>query len=497
MLPHRVCITYNIQMLTSAQLAQIKKRGLTLRDITHQATLIKKGSTPLKITAPATPNNGITILADVERAELLEKYTSNFQKKTYVKFVPASGAATRMFQTLLTVLQDPAAAEHTEIKPKITEFISRLCCYGFYPLLKNKDSLPAILKELLTEKSLDYARRPKGLVAFHRYSNEVRTAFTEHMIEALQLAPGPTCRVHFTILPEHLSLFKAELKKNALKLEKKFKKKLLVGFSFQAPHTDTIALDDHHDFFCDEKSLLLFRPSGHGALLSNLNNLKADIVLIKNIDNIAHDWRKALVIEYEKILLSYFCTLKQDITTVLTQAKRKKIDTELVRALFKKLNIKNSLPTITPAQIITLLDRPLRVCAMVQNEGEPGGGPFWVTLDGQKTLQILEKDQLNARQKEKYLPDVSHFNPVLMVCGLTNDLGKPYDLTKYIDENTCFVSQKSYQGRPLKALECPGLWNGAMAHWLTVFVEVPLETFTPVKTIFDLLRPEHQPEEGC
>lgn len=484
-------------MLTSSQLAQLKKRGLTARDIAHQAALIKKGITPLKITAPATVDNGITVLSETECQELLGQYAELLKKRTYLKFIPASGAATRMFQTLMSVFKDQAAAEHSEIRPKITEFISRLCCFGFYPLLKNKDSLPAILKELLGEKGLNYANRPKGLVAFHRYANEVRTAFTEHLIEALQLAPGHICRVQYTVLPEHLAMFKAELKKNQLKLEKKYNKKLTVTFSFQAPSTDTIALDDQHNFFCDEKGLLLFRPSGHGALLNNINQLKADIILIKNIDNIAHDWRKPLVLEYEKILLSYFCTLKQEIQLVLAQAKRKKLDTEKVRLLFKKLNIKNSITGISAAEVITLLDRPLRVCAMVRNEGEPGGGPFWVTVNGEKTLQILEKDQLTARQKEKYMPDATHFNPVLMVCGLTNALGKPYDLNKYVDENTCFISQKSYQGRPLKALERPGLWNGSMAGWLTVFVEVPLETFTPVKTVFDLLRPEHQPENGC
>lgn len=484
-------------MLTRAQLAQIKKRGLTPRDIAQQTALIKKGITPLKITAPATIGNGITVLNDTERQELLENYAEHLKKKTYVKFVPASGAATRMFQTLMAVLKDQSAAEHSEIRPKINEFISRLCCFGFYPLIKNKDSLPAILKELLGSKGLNYAERPKGLVAFHRYNNEIRTAFTEHLIEALHLAPGGTCRVHYTVLPEHLKLFKAELKKNQLKLEKRFKKKLLVSFSFQSPSTDTIALDDHHELFCDEQGLLLFRPSGHGALLNNINKLKADVILVKNIDNIAHDWRKALVLEYEKILLSYFSTLQKELQSVLEQAKRKKIDQDNVRSLFKKLNIKNSLTSITPAQIITLLDRPLRVCAMVKNEGEPGGGPFWVTCNGEKTLQILEKDQLTARQKEKYLPDATHFNPVLMVCGLTNGNGKAYDLNAYVDESTCFISQKSSQGRPLKALERPGLWNGAMAGWLTVFVEVPLETFTPVKTVFDLLRPEHQPEDNC
>lgn len=484
-------------MLTREQLLQIRKRGLSSRDVSQQIAILKKGTSSLKISAPATPGNGITQLSDSERAELLEYFKENLNKSKYIKFVPASGAATRMFQVLLTVFKDPQAAAQTEIKPCINEFIARLSCFSFYPLLKNKDSLPAILQELLTNKGLNYAQRPKGLVAFHRYGTEIRTAFTEHLVEALSIAPGSTCHVHFTVLPEHQSLFKAELKKVQSRLEKKFKKKLSVTFSCQIQATNSIALDDHNQLFCDEKNRILFRPSGHGALLENISKLKADLILIKNIDNIAHDWRKTDVIEYEKILLSYFCTLRKDIQFVITQAKRKKIDLILVRTLFKKLNIKVSPTTLTPERIIVLLDRPLRVCAMVKNAGEPGGGPFWVTLHGQKTLQILEKDQLNAKQKEKYLPDATHFNPVLLVCGLTNPLGKPYNLQKYVDENTYFISQKSYQGRPLKALERPGLWNGSMAHWLTVFVEVPLETFTPVKTVFDLLRPEHQPEEDC
>jgi hypothetical protein len=336
---------------------------------------------------------------------------------------------------------------------------------------------------------------------FHTYRKEIRTAFEEHIIEALSYAVSSDkiCRVHFTISSKHRKYFLAELKKIQKKLEKKNWLKLHVSFSVQDPRTNTLALDKEQKLFLNDKGFALLRPAGHGALIKNLNKLKEDIVVVRNIDNIAHDWAKTPAIEYEKIMICYLREIQEEIFKYIRQIKNNQADIAAVRQfLSKKLFLESYLTKdFTLKNALKLLDRPLRVCGMVKNEGEPGGGPFWVKdINGRASLQIVEKDQISTKQKVTIMKKSTHFNPVNIVCGITDYNGKKFNLLNYIDETAVIITEKSKYGKPLVALERPGLWNGAMADWNTIFVEIPLETFTPVKTVNDLLRVEHQPKNN-
>ncbi len=488
-------------MFTRSQLVYLNNKGIKTSEAKRQLELLKKGEAFVRLVKPALLNGGIVNIRK-KKEKYLQEYTALAKNKKILKFVPASGAASRMFNMLNDVYLDPNIVDTNKCyKNYIADFISCLNSFAFNQHISNKDDLQEILKELLTKNGYNYLEMPKGLIEFHKYYRETRTAFEEQLIESLEYLKdkNKVCRFHFTILPQHRRLFEAEQRKIRRKLEKRFKVRIDITYSLQSHRTDTVASTLDGKLFIDEQGKLVLRPAGHGALLNNLNKLNnVDVVLIKNIDNVAHDWLKPVVIEEEKILLGYFAEIQQKIFNYQLQIKAKTAAIKEVKEfLIKTLNIKGPiLKNFELKKAAEILNRPFRVCGMVKNEGEPGGGPFWVkNRQGNITLQIVEKDQISPAQKLSIYKKSSHFNPVNIICGIKDHQGKKYDLSKYCDDDAVIITRKNKNGRTLKALELPGLWNGGMAYWNTIFVEVPLNTFTPVKTVNDLLRPEHQPED--
>jgi hypothetical protein len=362
-----------------------------------------------------------------------------------------------------------------------------------------------ILENLLCKKGLHYGQLPKGLLLFHRYPDGARTAMEEHLIEGALYACNATRQVnlHFTVSPEHRELFRRAAKAKTPEYEQRLNVKFHIGFSEQKPSTDTIAVDSENQPFHDNGKLL-FRPGGHGALIENLNDMDADVIFIKNIDNVMPDAIKPDTIYYKKLIAGVLIHYRQKIFDYLNRIDSGKYDhAELLEMLYflqNELCIKNpETKMLEDAELVlyikSKLNRPLRVCGMVRNQGEPGGGPFFtVSPDRTVSLQILEGSQIDLKNPamKQLFEQGTHFNPVDLVCAVRNYKGEKFDLTRYIDKNTGFISSKSKSGKILKALELPGLWNGSMSDWNTIFVEVPIETFNPVKTVNDLLRKEHQ-----
>jgi len=374
-------------------------------------------------------------------------------------------------------------------------------------LLIEKGEFKEILDYLLTAKGLNYAERPKGLLKFHRYQEGSRTAFAEHLVEAANYAKGSggKSRLHFTVSPEHQTGFRELLTEISDEFAKEYGVRFAVDFSEQEKATDTIAVDLDNRPFREADGTLLFRPGGHGALLENLNRLAADIIFIKNIDNVVPDRLKDETFLWKKVLCGHLLKVQKKIFSYLEMLGEKPVPVKLVDEIlhFIKLELAIQPPVDFDLRsdsekcnfLMGILNRPIRVCGMVKNEGEPGGGPFWVAdRDGSLSLQIVEGAQIDpaASGQQKVLQAATHFNPVDLVCGVRDWQGKPFDLKKYVDPEAVFIAQKSKDGRELKALELPGIWNGAMAYWNTIFVEVPLITFNPVKSVNDLLRAEHQ-----
>jgi hypothetical protein len=377
---------------------------------------------------------------------------------------------------------------------------------GQVPKIKNHRDLNTVLKFLLTSKGLNYSNTPKALIKFHAYDTQSRTPLEEHLIESRQYLrdnQGLT-HLHFTVSSEDLKSVKQYLK-SILPGIKAEQNEFRISFSIQNPNTNTIAADENNQPFRDSKGRLIFRPGGHGALIGNLNTLTADLVFVTNIDNVVPDYLKINVVRYKKVLAGYLLSIQEKIFNYLNQLRSDNLNRDLLdqTILFcqKHLNIhfskefENRSHEEKHSTVINKLNRPIRVCGMVKNTGEPGGGPFWVAdRQGRISLQIIEKVQVDrtSKQQQLYLSSSTHFNPVDMVCSLKNVNGEKFNLFEFIDYDTYFIVKKSLAGKPLKALEHPGLWNGAMADWITLFVEVPASTFNPVKTVNDLLRPQHQ-----
>ena len=406
------------------------------------------------------------------------------------KFVPASGAATRMFKELFEYVNDDKRT------PGIDKLIVNLEKFAFFPELAKFLNPQIEDKEVVRNiiiNGLEYGAKPKGLVTFHAYKQGARKPVEEHLVEAaLYASNGERAKIHFTVSPEHQAGFEALLKERQSYYEELYNIKFDVSFSQQSPATDTIAVNPDNTPFRTDKDELLFRPAGHGALISNLNTLDADIIFVKNIDNVTTDERKEDTIVYKKALAGELLRLQARSFEFLRALERgDECEAEAKSFIEKELCCK--LPAdATRELIVKTLDRPIRVCGMVKNEGEPGGGPFWVRDDeGREQLQIAESSQI-AKEDMHLMKEATHFNPVDLVCGVMRYDGTKYDLTKYTDPKTGFISSKSSGGRELRAQELPGLWNGAMANWNTLFVEVPISTFSPVKVVQDLLRPEHQ-----
>ncbi|MGB6267822.1 MAG: DUF4301 family protein [Olleya sp.] len=505
----------------------IEKKGLTLKKVEQQLELLKSGLPYINLERAATINDGIIQLSNKSTSELINKYESEKDHLDLIKFVPASGAATRMFKFLFDFLK-----EYKPKKESINAYINKnkaselsLFFIGleklpFYNLVisylkeniqdysqfSNDEKLVAFVKAILEEEQLDYTSFPKGLLPFHKYKDHLASAFEEHLFEAaLYATSNNEATLHFTISEKHKDKFDVEFSRIQKIVEEKTKKKFNISFSYQKEATDTIAVSTKDEIVREDNNQLYFRPSGHGALLDNLNEFDADLIFIKNIDNVVVYKYEEEVAKYKKLLAGLLISIKEQAFKYAKDLDEKELTNkdviEIAEFLITKMNV-----VITPEfekyskdyQIDYLknkLDRPIRVCGMVQNEGEPGGGPFWVKDEAANlSLQIVESAQIDKKSKiqKSILKNATHFNPVDLVCSIKNYKGETYDLQKFVDHQTAFITMKTKVNKDIKALELPGLWNGSMAKWNTIFVEVPLVTFNPVKTVNDLLKPTHQ-----
>ena len=501
-------------MFSQDDLKQLSGLGISEKTAAAQVERFKKGFPWMKIVGAATPQRGIKVLSEAEADEAV-KYADSAKVAGKCKFVPASGAASRMFKDIFSGLEKLKAGEALPEDAPVCRLAAQIEKFAFYreDLFGKPSGKPEYVRDvaekLLTDKGLAYGAKPKGVLDFHRYPEEVRTAFAEHLVEAqnyMRNADG-SVSLTVTISPEHRELFEEAFAKVKKEYEARYGVRYNVRFTYQDKSTDTIAVDASNKPFRTDEGRLLFRPAGHGALIHNLNQIEEELVSIKNIDNVSQERMLPQTARYKKVLMGKALQLRDEIFEFLREfdaesnplsVKSRALCDRAESFLDRELCIQLPLCT-NPIERFDLirakLNRPIRVCGMVRNEGEPGGGPFIISgKDGSSNLQILESVQIN-KQDPQYgfiMKDVTHFNPVDLVCCLRNYKGEKFNLPEYVDEDAGFISSKSYQGRELKALELPGLWNGAMSDWNTLFVEVPLETFNPVKVVLDLLRPAHQ-----
>lgn len=493
-------------MFIEKDLDKIKVRGANLETIQQQIENFKKGFPYLNVIKAATIGDGIIALSDSQAGKYAKYFDSRSPKLKLLKFVPASGAATRMFKSLFS------AKDEGKLDKSVNEFLERLKDFAFYDILvkaigAESADYQTVLEYLLTDKGLEYGSLPKGLLHFHKYGKAARTPVEEHLVEGAKYAnSNGKVKLHFTVSPEHRKKFKALIDSVLPKYEAKYKVKYSISFSEQKPSTDTIAVNMDNTPFRTGSEELLFRPAGHGALLENLNEQEADIMFIKNVDNVVPDRLKSKTILYKKALAGLLLDYQEKIFSYLKKLYSEEVDEKLLKEILNFLETK--LCTLPPEGFGSYsvdakmdyckrkLNRPIRLCGMVKNVGEPGGGPFWAKdPDSSISLQVVESAQIdlgNAQQKEIF-DKATHFNPVDLICSVKDYKGNKFNLLNYRDPQTGFITQKSQSGKDLKAQELPGLWNGAMSDWNTLFVEVPLITFNPVKTVNDLLRNEHQP----
>lgn len=508
-------------------IGKIFHENINLDTIRKQLKLFNDGVKVPVLVRPCTISDGIIQINPNEFDSLLKLHSEASKKGRLMKFVPASGAASRMFQKLLSVLNENDELDLIALKKLAEEdknykaaydLLTNINQFAFYDdikaVLKVNDSKLSeiisnqpfkVLKVLLFEHGLNYASKPKGAIKFHKYENENRTAFEEHIYESVNylLDNSKQIKIHFTISEEHQGLFTNIIDEFKKKLKKDFK--VIHSHSFQKKSTDTVAVNEDNEILFDKTGNIIMRPGGHGALIENLNDLNADIVIIKNIDNLSVEPLAEETVFYKKLLTGYLIQIQNQVfkyIRILDNCNPETVDLEGIINFCKDKIFIN-----TPAEfdnysrsekvnfLYKKLNRPIRVCGMVKNEGEPGGGPFWVKEDdGTLSLQIIEQAQinLNDEQQKEIFKGSTHFNPVDLVCGLRDYKGKNFNLHNFIDHQSGIVTQKSKDGIQLKALELPGLWNGAMADWITVFIEVQISTFNPVKEINDLLRKQHQ-----
>ena len=473
-------------MFTEQDIEQIGAHGLCVADAERQMLRFREGFPYLDICRAAVAGDGI-LQADGAAAERYGAvYRELRPQRKVVKFVPASGAATRMFKALFEFLNDGVRSR------EVDELLAGLDRFAFAERLAeftggSRDPR-TVVSNILTE-GLGYGTLPKALILFHRYPDRNRTAFEEHLAEGALYAAGVGSEVciHFTVSAEHREQFERLAAETVPFYEARFGVKYRIGYSCQKPSTDTLAVNPDDTPLRDGQGRLLFRPAGHGALIENLNEIDADLVFIKTVDNVAPDRLKSDTVIYKEMLAGLLLDLQRQAFGYLRRLDAGERVSAEEMASFVSGRLCRRLPASFAA-----LEPQRQVGLLVKNEGEPGGGPFWVReADGGESLQIAESSQI-APQQKGLMTAATHFNPVDLVCGVRDYLGRKFDLTRYVDPQTGFISSKSQQGRPLKALELPGLWNGAMARWNTVFVEVPISTFSPVKVVGDLLRPQHR-----
>ncbi len=512
---------------TTDEIQEIKEHGLSQDQVESQIEKFKNGVPNVELTAPATIGDGILKLTEDEEMNFLDSYEKKRNQIDILKFTPASGAASRMFKKVYQFLE-----EYDFEKESIDEFLERTNdgdmksffnkwqAFPFYDKVQdevkkryNEDKLKdenkakyLFVKTMMNEDGFNYGNYPKGLLPFHKYESSQVTAFEEHLHEAAAYAAkNGHAQLHFTVSPEHEERFKNEFEEVHASVSNATGVNFKVDYSFQKPETDTVAVNLQNELYRRPDGKLLFRPGGHGALIANLNDVDADVIFIKNIDNVLVQDQIITLAKNKKILAGVLLNLQEKVfkysrllnEDTVTESDVKDLEDFLQNDFSTRLDddYKNFSFDEKKEYLYSLLDRPIRVCGMVKNEGEPGGGPFWVTNpDGKTDLQIIESAQVDQEnpEQQKIFSQSTHFNPVDIVCGVRNYKGEKYDLIKYVNPDLAFIASKTSDGDQIKALELPGLWNGAMAKWNTIFVEVPLETFNPVKTVNDLLKPAHQ-----
>jgi len=513
---------------SSADFVQIYNHGIPFDKILKQLEIFKNGILKSNLISPATINNGILSLSEAEFEERAAFFDLQKEKLKLKKFVPASGAASRMFKFLSAFLNDFDIKKET-----INAYINRnkdsdlsifIVAMDKFPFFKSVDQkLKEIypnfetldrdyknyyfVKTLLSPEYFDFANKPKAVLPFHQYKTHIANPIEEHLNECVHYATSnQVSNLHFTVSEIHQTLFENEVEVLKEKVEQDSKVKIDIGYSYQNKSTDSICVDAKNNPIRDKDNYLVFRPGGHGALIENLKELDSDIIFIKNIDNVIQNHIDKIAL-YKKALAGVLIKVQQKVFGYLNAIEKQEIKEEnieeIVAFLMQKLNIElsNDFNKFTfenkVNKIKELLDRPIRVCGMVKNEGEPGGGPFWVRNDkGAVSLQIVETSQVDLANKKQteILAEATHFNPVDLVCGIKNYKNEKFDLLKFVDQKAGFIVEKSVDGKIVKSYELPGLWNGAMANWLTIFVAVPLITFNPVKTVNDLLKAAHQPQ---
>ena len=496
-------------MLNTSDKQLLQQKGISVQQVENQLLQFKTGFPFADIQRPATVGDGIARIPEADTQQYIDTYQQALNAgRRVIKFIPASGAATRMFKAMFEFKNADSAKqiELAEQKP-YNEFLLKLDKFPFAPQLKksNPQSPADIISAMLDEQGLGYGQKPKGVLLFHSYPQGPRTAAEEHIIEGYNYAfANGQVNLHFTVSPQHLKLFQDAVAGMKSTIEKTHNCTVNITYSFQKNSTDTLAATMDNQPFRNDKGELVFRPGGHGALIQNLNDIDADLVFIKNIDNVAQEHLLPTTALYKKVIAGYALQRKNKVDQILRKLDNNDFSAISEAVEFMQAELKTTLPadfqSLSPqAQadfIRHTLDRPLRVCGMVKNQGEPGGGPFWVKgTDQQITLQVVESAQIDTKDPEKaaIMAQSTHFNPVDLFCCITDRNGRKYNLPDFVDNNAGFISYKSLGGKELKAMELPGLWNGAMANWLTFFVEVPIDTFNPVKTVMDLLRPQHQP----
>jgi len=504
-------------MITTKDREQLAQKGITEEKLKEELACFEQGFPYLKLSGAAAVGNGLLRPDEAGQQAALaawDAYTAAGHR--IVKFVPASGAASRMFKDLFAYADAAYEAPTTEFEKTFFAEIGHAPYLGDLNAackrLYGKDVAECmacgehknVVKALLQKDGLNYGGLPKGLLKFHQYGDNARTPAEEHLVEGALYAKGPDgqVNVHFTVSPEHRPLFEALVSEKAPAIEKEFNARFNVSFSEQKPSTDTVAANPDNTPFRNTDGSLLFRPGGHGALIENLNDIHADVVFIKNIDNVVPDRLKPETVHNKKLLAGILVQLQKQAFAYLEQLESGRYTpgdlNEMLEFLEQKFCTKAPHPLEGQALVLYLqkkLNRPMRACGMVKNVGEPGGGPFLAyNADGTVSPQILESSQIDMADpaKKTLFEQGTHFNPVDLVCAVRNFKGDRFNLPQYVDRNTGFISHKSKDGKELKALELPGLWNGAMSDWNTVFVEVPLITFNPVKTVNDLFREQHQ-----
>jgi Domain of unknown function (DUF4301) len=529
---------------SEADIQQMKSLGIDEAQVLEQIEIFRKSSFTARLNRPCTIGDGVRKIEEPEARQFLDSHHKAARGGRFMKFVPASGAATRMFQSLLQIYHVPQFLESDELYRRCSQGVAVACDFARFmehlhrfPFVRDLAEIMAqdgldmedtilhgrfrtLLDYLLTKRGLNYGYLPKALLKFHSYQGEARTAFEEHLAEAVVYlgADSGKCRLHFTIPQDHAEYCRNHIDEAGRRYGERFATEFDIRFSFQKTSTNTIAVDMKGYPFRNRFGRLHFRPAGHGALLENLDDLHADLVYIKNIDNIVPDRLKESVCFWKRVLGGYLVSLQERVHSLVRGLKLRTQsplpsregpgdvgDSVGQAARFAAEELLSAFPAgfdQWPEErkrvfLVDLLDRPIRVCGVVPNAGEPGGAPFWVEDEnGAASVQIVEKAQVDfgSERQRQIWTSSTHFNPVDIVCCTRDSEGRPYDLRKFVDPDAVIITKKSKDGEDIRALELPGLWNGSMARWITVFVEVPPFTFNPVKSVYDLLRPEHQPE---